>query len=283
MALNLDAVGRKIGPFTRSYDWKDLALYGLGVGAGFDELDYCYEKRLRVIPTFGAAMTFEVVWRLAALINLNVDGVLHGEHEMLFHHPIPPAGALITDGAIAHCYDKGRKKGALAVIELETRHSNGRKIFSSRAAMFARLDGGFGGEDAPNRAPYFPDRAADCEVYAVPLRDQPLVYRLSGDTFPLHVDQDFAKAGGFEGPVMHGLCTLGFACRALIARQCPGAPERVRRIGCRFKRPLYPGTAIKTLIWFTGGGQALWRVVKASDEAVVIDNGAFEYGKPERM
>ena len=109
MALNLDAVGRKIGPFTRSYDWKDLALYAVGVGAGFDELDYCYEKRLRVIPTFGAAMTFDVVWHLAALSNLNAAGVVHGEHEMVFHHPLPPQGTLATEGAIAHYYDKGRE------------------------------------------------------------------------------------------------------------------------------------------------------------------------------
>ena len=107
MALNLDAVGRKIGPFVRSYDWKDLALYAVGVGAGFDELDYCYEKRLRVIPTFGAAMTFEVVWHLAALSQLNAAGVVHGEHEMVFRHPIPPQGTLITEGAIARYYDIG--------------------------------------------------------------------------------------------------------------------------------------------------------------------------------
>jgi len=283
MALNLDAVGRKIGPITRSYDWKDLALYGLGVGAGFDELDYCYEKRLRVIPTFGAAMTFEVVWQLAALSNLNAARVVHGEHEMVFHHSIPPQGTLITEGAITHYYDKGREKGALVVTEFETRHSNGRRLFSSRAAMFARLDGGFGGEDAPKRAARFPDRAADCEVYAMPSRDQPLVYRLSGDTFPLHVDPDFAQAGGFDRPIMHGLCTLGYACRALVARQCPGAPEKVRRIGCRFTQPLYPGTAIKTLIWVAGEGRALWRVVRAFDGGVVIDDGTFEYGEPARM
>jgi len=83
------------------------------------------------------------------------------------------------------------------------------RLFSSRSAMFARPDGGFGGEDAPNRAPCFPDRVADCEVYAAPSRDQPLVYRLSGDTFSLHVDPDFTQAGGFESPIMHGLCIPG--------------------------------------------------------------------------
>jgi acyl dehydratase len=279
MALNLDAVGRKIGPFVRSYDWKDLALYAVGVGAGFDELDYCYEKRLRVIPTFGAAMTFEVVWHLAALSQLNAAGVVHGEHEMVFRHPIPPQGTLITEGAIARYYDKGREKGALVMVEFETRHAEGQTLFSTRATMFARLDGGFGGENAPRPAPQFPERAADCEVQALPTQDQPLVYRLSGDTFPLHIDPDYARAAGFERPIMHGLCTMGFACRALVSRQCPGVPENVRRIGCRFKRPLYPGTPVKTLIWVVGEGRALWRVLRAGDGGVVIDNGIFEYGE----
>jgi acyl dehydratase len=283
MALNLDAVGKKIGPFTRSYDWRDLALYAVGVGAGFDELDYCYEKRLKVIPTVGAAMTFDVVWHLAAWSKLNAAGVVHGEHEMVFHHPFPPQGTLTTEGAIAHYYDKGREKGALVVAEFETRLSGGPRLFNTRAALFARLDGGFGGESAPNQAPQFPDRAADCEVQAAPTHDQPLIYRLSGDTFALHADPDFARAAGFERPIMHGLCTMGFACRALVSRQCAGAPESVRRIGCRFKRPLYPGTPIKTQVWVVDEGRALWRVVKASDGGVVIDNGIFEYAEPPQM
>lgn len=280
MALNLDAVGRKIEPLTRAYDWKDLALYALGVGAGFEELDYCYENRLKVIPTFGAAMTFEAVWQLAALSHLNAAGVVHGEHEMVFHHPIPPQGSLVTEGAIAHCYDKGREKGALVVVEFETRQADGPRLFSTRASLFARLDGGFGGSNAPKQDLRFPERAADDEVRALPTRDQPLLYRLSGDTFPLHADPDFARAAGFERPIMHGLCTMGFACRALVARLCPGAPENLRRIGCRFKRPLYPGTPIRTQIWAAGAGRALWRVVQDSDGSVVIDAGVFEHGAP---
>ena len=197
MALNLDAVGRKVGPFTRSYDWKDLALYGLGVGAGFDELDYCYEKRLRVIPTFGAAMTFEVVWHLAALSNLNAARVVHGEHEMVFHHSIPPQGTLITEGAIAHYYDKGREKGALVVTEFETRHSGGRRLFNS-ARLCLRVWTVGSVEKMPRNEPRFSQTGHGLRSVRDAPRDQPLVYRLSGDTFPLHADPDFAQAAGFE-------------------------------------------------------------------------------------
>ncbi len=280
MGLNLGAVGRRVGPVTRRYDWKDVVLYALGVGAGFEELDYCYENRLKVIPTFGAAMTFELIWHLAALIELNPAGVVHGEHEMEFFRTLPREGALVSEGAVTACYDKGSATGALVVAGFETRRPDGASLFRTTATMVARLDGGFGGEDAPKHPVPFPDRRADEAVPALPAPDQPLIYRLSGDPFPLHVDPYFARAAGFTGPIMHGLCTLGFACRALIARHCPGAPERVRRIACRFKRPLYPGEPITTLIWRTGDGQALWRVVQPSDGAVIIDNGRFDYGEP---
>ncbi len=80
---------------------------------------------------------------------------------------------------------------------------------------------------------------------------------------------------------MHGLCTMGHACRALIRCWVPSSPERVRRIGCRFVSPLYAGTAIKTLVWSVGEGQALWRLVRASDGGLVIDRGIFEFQAPK--
>jgi acyl dehydratase len=121
-------------------------------------------------------------------------------------------------------------------------------------------------------------RPPDAEVAAVPAVDLPLIYRLSGDTFALHVDTGAARTASFEKPIMHGLCTLGFACRALIGCLIPGSPEKMRRIACRLASPLYAGTAIRTLIWFCGGGRALWRVVRASDGGVVIDRGICEFG-----
>jgi acyl dehydratase len=282
VALNLGALGKPFDPRTLKYDWKNVVLYSLGVGAGFSEIDYCCEKALKVIPTFAAATLGDFTSQLAAVSGFNPAGVLHGEHEFIFRRPIPPEGELITAGAITHYYDKGKDKGALVVAEYGTRLSDGRTLFTSIVTMFARLDGGFGGPDAPKKPLPFPDRAPDGEVSALPSIDQPLIYRLSGDTFALHVDAEVARKAGFERPIMHGLCTLGFACRALIARLSPGAPERVRRIGCRFKSPLFAGTPIKTLIWSSGDGRALWRVVRAADGEVVIDNGIFEFGDPPR-
>jgi NAD(P)-dependent dehydrogenase (short-subunit alcohol dehydrogenase family)/acyl dehydratase len=277
MALNRDAIGRKIGPLTKTYDWKDLVLYALGVGAGYDELDYTYEKNLKALPSFSIAAIFDFLGHIGAASNMNLAGILHGEQELIFHNPIPTSGTLCTEGKITHYYDKGAK-GALVVAESETTDATGQRLFTNIITVFARLDGGFGGEAAPPKAVEFPEREPDFSVDAAPSPSQPLLYRLSGDIFQLHVDPEFAKMVGFERPIMHGLCTHGFACRALMASLTPGKPELVRRLACRFTKTLYPGDPIRTLIWKTAEGKAVWRTINTRTGETVIDCGLFEYG-----
>ena len=284
MALNPDAIGKPLGPVTKDYTWKDVVLYALGVGAGFKEIEYCYEKDLKVLPSFSIAAVFDFLSLYAAESNVNLAGILHGEQKLEFHAPIPTEGRLTTTGKIAHYYDKGKEKGALVIGESVTRHSNGNKLFTSTLTLFSRRDGGFGGENAPPQELVMPDRAPDFEVEDTPSADQPLIYRLSGDVFYLHVDQAFAEMAGFEKPIMHGLCTHGFACRALVQSLVPGEPEKVRRMDCRFSKPLYPGDPIRTLIWKEGDNRALWRVVNARTGETVIDYGVFTWGAvPEQQ
>ena len=278
MALNLDAVGKPFATLTKDYTWKDVVLYALGVGAGFSNLDYCYEKNLKVIPSFSIASIFDILMQIGLESKINLAGVLHGEQELIFHNPIPVEGTMTTEGKITHMYDKGEGRGALVVGESDTYHSNGQKLFTSICTVFGRLDGGFGGENAPKKDVVFPDRDPDFVVEDAPSEDQPLLYRLSGDVFDLHVSPEFAKMSGFEKPIMHGLCTHGFACRALIDALIPGEPEKARRMACRFSKTLYPGMAIKTLIWKTEEGKAVWRVINIENGETVIDNGEFEYG-----
>ncbi len=279
MALNLDAIGKNLGPVSKEYTWKDVVLYALGVGAGFSDLDYCYEKNLKVIPTFSIAAIFDFLSHYASNANINLAGILHGEQDLIFHQPIPTEGTLTTQGKITHMYDKGEKKGALIVGESDTWHANGKKLFTSIISLFSRLDGGFGGEAAPKETFAFPDRTPDFEIQEIPSLDQPLLYRLSGDVFALHVDQEFAKMAGFEKPIMHGLCTYGYSCRALMNSLTPGAPEKVRRLKCRFSRPLYPGDPIKIQIWKTSDNKAVWKTVNAKTGEDVITNGIFEFGE----
>lgn len=278
MALNMDAIGQKIGPVTKEYSWRDAALYALGVGAGFSNLEYCYEKDLKVLPSFSIAAVFDLIAQFGIKSEVNLAGILHGEQELIFHNPIPPEGALTTEGKLVDYFDKGKGKGALVVGESETRHSNGKKLFTSRLSIFARLDGGFGGKNAPKKEVIFPDRDPDFVVEEQPAENQPLLYRLSGDLFALHADPEFAKMAGFDMPIMHGLCTHGYACRALVNNLIPGEPEKARRMYCRFSKTLYPGRPIKILIWKTDEGKAVWRVVNAENNDTVIDMGEFEYG-----
>ena len=278
MGLNMDAIGKVIGPMQRAYTWKDVVLYALGVGAGFSELDYCFEKKLKVIPSFSIAMIFDVLAQAAIASGVNLAGILHGEQELIFHNPIPTEGTLITTAKIMAYHDKGREKGALIEVRSDTTHSDGQHLFTSIVTIFGRLDGGFGGKDRQRPRVMIPDRKPDVVVDASPSPDQPLLYRLSGDIFHLHVDPAFARLAGFKKPIMHGLCTHGFACRALIAALTPGRPELARRMVCRFTKPLYPGTPIQTLIWKRDDGKALWRTVNAETGQVVIDDGEFECG-----
>ncbi|MDI6726172.1 MAG: SDR family NAD(P)-dependent oxidoreductase [Smithellaceae bacterium] len=281
MALNMEAIGRKIGPITKEYTWKDTILYALGVGAGFDELDFVYEKNLKVIPSFSIASIFEFLGEAAISANINLAGVLHGGQELIFHNPIPTSGKLITEGKITNYYDKG-PKGALIIAESDTYHGNGKKLFTNIITIFSRLDGNFGGPDAPPSQVEIPARAPDFVVEAQPSADQPLLYRLSGDVFPLHVDPDFAQMAGFAKPIMHGLCTHGYACRILMAKLVPGRPELVRRLACRFTKPLYPGEPIRVLIWKVREDAAIWQVINAHTGEIAIDQGVFEYGEIPR-
>ena len=283
MALNLDAIGKKFGPKTKDYDWKDVVLYALGVGAGFDELDYVYEEKLKVLPSIAVAMVLESLFEAGAVANIDPTGVLHGEQDTIFHSPIPTSGSISTEGAITAMYDKGKGKGALILAEADTYHSNGQKLFTNIFTVFGRKDGGFGGESGPAEQIEFPDRDPDFEELAHPSPDQPLLYRMSGDTFALHVDPEFAKLSGFEKPIMHGLCTHGYACRALIKNLFPGRPEKMSRLRVRFSKTLYPGMPVKTQIWKIEDGYALFRVINTENNEVVIDRGVVEWLSDEEL
>ncbi|UCB50081.1 MAG: SDR family NAD(P)-dependent oxidoreductase [Deltaproteobacteria bacterium] len=283
MALDLESIGKKIGPFEKAYTWKDVVLYALGVGAGFDELEYCYENQLKVLPSFSIGSVFEFLANAAINSGANLSRVLHGEQDIIFHHPIPTEGTLTTEGAITHMYDRGPDRGALVVAEADTYHSNGERLFTNIFTLFCRLDGGFGGKAPPKEVVELPQTDPDFEEEAFPSLDQPLLYRMSGDIYKLHVDPDFAQASGFEKPIMHGLCTHGFACRAVIKHLFPGEPERMTRFRLRFSRPLYPGVPIKTQIWKMEEDKALFRTINSETGEVVLDRGIVEWLSPEEM
>ena len=177
-----------------------MILYHLGIGAGAGkptdpkELEYTYEKDLKVLPSYGVIPVFGAVGGMAGVpgIQINFALVLHGEQDIEIHRPIPARAKIETHGRIAGIYDKG--KAALIVVEVETKEQGGAPLFTNRFSIFARGEGGFGGESGPKAGNEAPTRAPDAVVESPTVSHQALLYRLSGDKNPLHADPGVREA-----------------------------------------------------------------------------------------
>jgi acyl dehydratase len=254
MPIDLSYVGKTLNPVTYSYTERDVMLYALGVGCGREDLAFTYEKDLRVLPTFAVIASFPAMMNLGGALRVNPAMVLHGEQAIRLEAPIPTHGTLTTTPTITAVYDKG--KGAVVVVETDTVNEKGTRLFHNTAAIFVRGEGGFGGDRGPSGARNVPPgRKPDKTVSYPTLPQQALVYRLSGDMNPLHADPDFAKLGGFDVPILHGLCTYGHAGRAVLSAFCGNDPARLKAFEVRFAGVVFPGETITTDLWDVGGGK----------------------------
>lgn len=257
-----------------------VILYHLGLGAGFEkptdpaELQYAYERELKVLPSFGVIPTFGAMGGMAGLpgIDINFMMVLHGEQDLEIHRPIPVAAKVTNHPRIAGIYDKG--KAALIIIEVDTLLENGDKLFTNRFSIFARGEGGFGGDAGPKPGNVAPDRAPDAVVETRTFPQQALLYRLSGDKNPLHADPEFAKLAGFDIPILHGLCSYGIVCKAAVDAMLGGDVNRVARYQARFAGVFFPGETMVTSMW-KEGDQILLNARSKERQAPVISNCAI--------
>jgi acyl dehydratase len=280
MPFNLDLIGVETSPVEFRWTERDTMLYALGVGAGMGdpsiELSFTTQNSRgvaqRVLPTYA------VVAAPASLPEqfgeLPLSKVLHGEQGITLHRPLPAAGALWSSSTVTGMYDKG--SGALIRVRTLGRDREGKLVVESRLGIFVRDAGGFGGDRGPPSGSPCPSRDPDRIVTYTTRKDQALLYRLSGDYNPLHSDPAFAREAGFERPILHGLCTYGFAGRALLQSLCAGEPERVKSLDGRFRASVYPGDAIAVSIWQEGAGQAAFNV-SSPDGTVVLDRGRLVY------
>jgi acyl dehydratase len=261
MPIDPGIVGKELKPLDFVYQNRDLILYALGIGAGAekDELKFVYEGALQVLPTFGVIPPFPALTGFIDLegVAINPAMLLHGEQYLELYRPIPLEGRVTSYPRISALYDKG--KGALIEIEVTTKDEKGEALFLNRFGVFIRGEGGFGGEKGPDPGHLPPEQEPD-EVISLPtLPQQALIYRLSGDYNPLHADPAFAAMGGFPGPILHGLCTMGFACRAVLRAYGENNPANFKAMKVRFSRPVFPGEIIVTEMWRKKPGEIIIR------------------------
>jgi acyl dehydratase len=281
MPLNPDALGATSDPVEVSWTSKDALLYAVGIGAGHEELAFTTENSAditqAVFPTFPVVIGYGRGSAMGKIGTFNPAMLVHGQQAITLHRPIPVEGTVSIQGEIIGMYDKGK---AAVVESRNVATMDGEPLYTTTMSAFIRGEGGWGGDRGPSGPKNVPPESApDHEVTYQTSRDQAFVYRLSGDRNPLHTDPKFAAMGGFDTPILHGLCTYGFTGRALLHSLCDSNPARFQHVEGRFASPVFPGEALTVRMWSTGDGEAIF-TTSAGDgdsERVVIDQGLLRH------
>lgn len=262
-----------------SYTERDTMLYALSVGMGRDmprDLDFVFERNLQALPTLASVIAWEDTWQDQT--GMDISKVVHGEQRVTLHSPLPSAGRVRSQFRIAEVFDKGPGRGAVLLAETSLFNaSNGEPLATLVSTVFARGDGGFGGPSGRGPAPHnIPDRDAD-RVLSIAIRpEQALYYRLCGDRNPLHVEPEFARAAGFERPILHGLCSWGMTSAAIVREAWGGRASRMKHFEARFTAPVYPGETLLVHLWLEQASVS-FRTLVAERDVVVLDHGLARF------
>ncbi|MBK6520125.1 MAG: SDR family NAD(P)-dependent oxidoreductase [Polyangiaceae bacterium] len=282
------ALGYEFPAVTTSYDERDLSLYALSIGAASNPLDekevaYAYEmspRGFQPFPTYGVTPAIKALLdaarrgEMAPGLNYGFERVLHGEQYISVTRPLPPHAKLTHKAKIKEIWDKG--KNAVVVMEMKSFDEAGELLIANELSMVVRGAGGWGGERGPaSDANSPPERAADKVVEQKIDEHQALLYRLNGDWNPLHADPTFAKNFGFDKPILHGLCTFGYAARHAVGAFCDGDARLFKSIRARFADSVFPGETLITELWRDGDKVTVRCKVKERDK-VVLSNGVVE-------
>ncbi|HEV2781748.1 MAG TPA: MaoC/PaaZ C-terminal domain-containing protein [Actinophytocola sp.] len=268
------AIGAELPEVEFSWTSSDVLLYHLALGAGPDDLRYVLEDRLRVLPSFGVVApsfrTFEPPAVRFPGIEIDLTKVLHGSQSITLHRPVPTTGKGVARPRIADVWDK--EKAAVIVQEAAVADPAGTPLWTTRSTIYARGEGGFGGERGRSMRPQpAPDRGPDSIVDIPTLPQQALLYRLCGDRNPLHADPEFAARAGFPRPILHGLCTWGMACKAIVDAVLDGDVTRVGSYSATFSGVVFPGETLRVRIWSDADHHTATVHVVERDAPVLVD------------
>ncbi|KAF5905312.1 peroxisomal multifunctional enzyme type 2, partial [Clarias magur] len=253
-----EAIGKVLPEMTFSYTNMHCILYALGVGMSTREanhLKFLYEghEEFSCLPTFGviSAQASMLNGELGSLSGLNFDftKLLHGEQYLEVYKPLPTSGTLTSKASIADILDKG--SGAVILLDVYT-YNKQELVCYNQFSLFIVGAGGFGGKRTSDKAVATaapPNRSPDAVVVDATTKDQAALYRLSGDWNPLHIDPSFAAMGGFKSPILHGLCSFGFAARHVLKQYAGNDVSRFKSIKVRFVKPVFPGQSLQTEMW----------------------------------
>lgn len=266
----------------QKYSWTDreVMLYAYGIGMGADPMDqkelsfvnegYYTPRELKVVPTYASVAAWGAT---AGPIDVNRVMVVDGERDITFHRPLPVVANITADSSILGVFDKGKDKGAVILRKTVLKNEKGEDLATLIASQFARGDGGFGGPSEGQPEPHpIPKRAPDMSVDISTRPDQALIYRLCGDRNPLHSDPEFAKKAGFDRPILHGMCTYGLSCRAVLQTYADYDPLAFRQHAVRFSAPVFPGETVSFDLWKDGNVISIEGRVKGRN-VTVIRNG----------
>lgn len=285
--LDVATLEKYVVPIARDdVDPRDAILYALGVGAGLssdlDETDFLFERDLQILPTMALVLGTPGFWAMAPQSGLDWINILHGEQRLKLFEPLEPGIVLEGQTRVTALADKGPGKPALIQATKELRTLSGLMVARSSEVWVVRGAGGFGGDRvlAEDPLPPVPERDPDFEIDLPTSLAQAAIYRLSGDRNPLHIDAATASQAGYDRPILHGLCTMGLAARALIHTCCNGVASRLHEISVRFTGPVFPGDTIRTHVW--QNGRDLHFRCDAIERGVrVIDHGVAAIAAPD--
>lgn len=276
MALNLGAIGQTFGPFRHAYAWKDVALYALALGAGPDELPFLLEPSPLVLPTFAVIPAFEPVFAALHTIGGDLLKLLHTAQKVEQLKPFPAEAVLHTSAQVQGIWDM--RIGAL--INIETRTEIGGELYARTLwSLLIQGEGGFPSERPPGGLRTKPPKDAT-PLFTRSFATSPaqaLLYRLTGDLNPIHARPEAAQAAGLAAPILHGLCTYGFAARVALAELAGADPRRFRAFEARFSRPVLPGQTLVAEAYALAPGSAALTVRVEGAPELVIGNGLFEF------